>query len=88
MKTLTPHIPSFVDIEPQPDEQFNTVKDLLKLKFVKRFSGSAIALSENRLIAVKENGRYWLVIGKIDDITELDIPNWIANEMPNPIITI
>ena len=47
MKTLTPHIPAFIDTDPPPVEQFNTVKDLLNLTFVKRFSGYAIALSEN-----------------------------------------
>ena len=88
MKTLTPHIPAFIDTDPPPVEQFNTVKDLLNLTFVKRFSGYAIALSENRLIAITGNGIYWFVIGRIDDITGLDIPNWIAHEMPNPIITI
>ena len=88
IKKFIPHIPAFIDVVPPPDEQFNTVNELMRLNFVKRFSGYALSLDKNYLIGVSENGNLWRVIGFIDNVEGLDIPQWKAYEIPNPVITI
>lgn len=73
-------IPNFVDGVPETSE-FNTTKQLKKLKFVKRWSKDKeflrYSISGDYLMAELNEGTVWYVIGTIfGDTKGLDLPEF------------
>ena len=78
MNNIMQHIPSFVDVDPAASIEFETTKDLLKLPMVKQYEkeGSLFAINTNHLMVINDNGFSWWVIGRIKDISNVDLPQW------------
>ena len=89
MNKLIPHIPAYISIPDLPIEEFSTLDELLKLDHVKKFKGEALAMSDNHLMAIKDNGKHWWVIGRIEgNMEDITIPKWESFQMPNPLIIV
>ena len=85
------HIPSFIDIIPAKTEEFNTLEELYKIDFVKKFSESMtgtsfyrFSISENLLIAEYNKGEKAFVVGYFKEIKE-DIINQIPKRIKKEI---
>jgi len=75
------HIPNFVDLDEYPEEiEFSTLNELLEIPFVKSKTKYddflKFSISDNHLMVEFDEGKTWYVVGSIDDVTNIDLPNW------------
>jgi hypothetical protein len=83
MNKFTQHIPNFASgLDPLIIE-FNTFDELLYSEFFIKQKNmfvdfSHFALSNNRIILVRDNGYWWWVLGKIDDVSNIPLKKWVA----------
>jgi len=76
------YLPSFFDpinIE-RTQHVFKSQEELLEIPFIKswgdRYNYALTKEEPSKLMAVSDDGYTWYVIGFIDDITGLDLPEW------------
>jgi hypothetical protein len=78
------HIPGFADMGQEPlCFDFETTDELLEVPIVKRWNKpmgnhqfSHYTLHKNALMAVHDDGFHWWVVGFIDDLSAVDLPEW------------
>lgn len=78
--TFRPHMPGFMDFEPDPSVDFTTMAELLAVPIVQRFMAQAgfyrLSLSGNQeqwlLMAEYKEGKDWYVLGYLKD--QIDLP--------------
>ena len=80
MNSFIRHIPAFVELTPPPQHiPFTDTAELLDIDVVKRWSSEEkflhFALSNNYLMAIFADGEYW-AIGRIEDTSSVDLPEW------------
>ena len=88
MATIIQYIPAFFSGFPRKEETFESQEELLSIPFVRGFSEHengakdeyfhqySINIRNNNLMAECDNGKKWYVIGSIDDVTMLTLPEW------------
>lgn len=91
MPTFRQHIPGFVDgCEPEI-ATFQSAEELLALSVVERyredpnrgfhrFSIARQSRGPSLLMVERDDGRWWWVVGYIDDATGIDLPEWFPVE--------
>ena len=98
MARIIQHVPSFItDGRIRKRSNFKTQKQLLNIHFVKdfsridNFSGFAIDHDDADgyiLVATYADGKTWMAVGYLNDISMLNLPAWIAgNAAPQKEIT-
>lgn len=75
------HIPTYVDYrEASPRWNFNTTEELCNLppmlKAKERPGFSHFAISGNCILQIADEGFYWWVLGYVDDVDGVELPEW------------
>lgn len=80
MNKLFVHVPTFVETDKYPTYEFDSVEELLQLKYVKRFidSGDHLEIHGRTLMSVSESKLKWWVIGHLKSTQGIDLPKWKA----------
>jgi hypothetical protein len=72
------HYPGFCDTGEPEEARFNTVKELLKIKWVKSFAKDPtfykFGMDEEHLMATYKKGKEWWVVGSITYPREVKLP--------------
>ena len=88
MNRFTQHIPSFVDYRKEPPHfDFETTEELVSSPLVRdnlRADFSHFAMSENALMQIADQGRWWWVMGYVKKPEEINLPTWSAPEGIKP----
>jgi len=81
-----PYIPTFVELDEQPDPfLFETKEQLVDHPYIKKFCEDTTShifyrleiMLPNILIAVYDEGSFWLVVGKLKSIDGIDLPKLV-----------
>ena len=92
MATIRQHIPAFFEGMPQSVIEFDTQEELLDIPFVRAFRVTegaedtpdpyfyrySIAEGDKLMVEIR-GGKAWFVIGHLDDISNLNLPDWKPN---------
>lgn len=81
MNKITQHIPTFVDYrEPAPSYEFNSIEELLAMPFVNEHAQNnkfyRFSISGHHLMAERDNGGWWWVVGYIAEPNRINLPEW------------
>ena len=78
---LYQHFPAFCEGFKPEIVEFDTVDDLRNIKWVKSWETNKHfykwAKSNNKLMALMEEGKTWFVVGKIEKPELIDLPEWV-----------
>jgi hypothetical protein len=87
MNKFMPYIPTFVEMDEEPDPfLFETQEELVDHPYIKKFCedmGTSHIfyrleiMVPNILMAVYDEGSFWLVIGRLKSIDGIDLPKLI-----------
>lgn len=87
MNKFMPYIPTFVSLDEEPDPfLFETQEELVNHPYIKKFCEDTrtshifyrLEISvPNILMAVYDEGSFWLVIGSLESIDGIDLPKLI-----------
>ena len=87
MNKFIQHIPTFVEGCTPKDYLFETTEQLLQtplfLEASQRKNFNHFAISDNYIMQVCDNGKFWWVMGTVLDSSSIDLPKWKANEVTN-----
>jgi hypothetical protein len=88
MNRFKQYVPSFFDVEQSEWIEFSFTEELLELDIVKSFGYSTkkrkfccFAISDNKLIALYNENKDWLVVGYIEKPELVDFPMWISGRI-------
>jgi len=86
MAKIRRHVPSFVDMDEEPETvEFTTVEELLEIPFVndwnrdEDFFRFSIGSRKNRislLMAEFDKGKAWYVVGHMENVNDIELPDW------------
>jgi hypothetical protein len=86
MNKFMPYIPTFVELNEQPDAfLFETQEQLVDHPYIKKFCEDTTShifyrleiMIPNILMAVYNEGTFWLPVGKLKSIDGIDLPKLV-----------